>query len=131
MLVLDFYLRLFLFWVPLSLQNEATDSGKKVSWILTRDEDFGFRAAHWANLHGRLHGALPPETVKWGHFFLSFSISDDKSEVRVKTQVLQTDDTIEICGNLLVAADGCLSSIRQAFLPALKLRFSEVSVVKY
>ncbi|CAH1442328.1 unnamed protein product [Lactuca virosa] len=31
---------------------------------------------------------------------------------------------IEIVGDLLVAADGCMSSIRQTFLPDLKLRYS-------
>ncbi|XP_031373807.1 uncharacterized protein LOC116188525 isoform X2 [Punica granatum] len=111
--------------LPLSIdQNEATDPEKKVSWTLTRDEDFGFRAAHWADLHGLLHAALPPETIKWGHLFLSFALSDDRSEVSVKAQVLHTGDTVEISGNLLVAADGCLSSIRQTFLPELKLRYS-------
>ncbi|XP_031373809.1 FAD-dependent monooxygenase ptmM-like isoform X2 [Punica granatum] len=114
--------------LPLSidqtLQNEATDPEKKVSWTLTRDEDFSFRAAHWADLHGLLHPALPPETIKWGHLFLSFTLYNDRSEVSVKAQVLHKGDTVEITGNLLVAADGCLPSIRQTFLPELKLRYS-------
>ncbi|KAK4769047.1 hypothetical protein SAY86_027197 [Trapa natans] len=111
--------------LPLSIdQNEATDAETKVSRTLTRDDEFGFRAAHWADLHGLLHSALPPETIKWGHLFLSFSLSNDKFEVYVKTRVLQNGNTIEITGNLLVAADGCLSSIRQTFTPSLKLRYS-------
>lgn len=91
--------------------------------VITRDEEFDFRAAHWTDLHGLLREELPPSVVLYGHVFLSFSRSDDKTEVRVKTKVLKTNDTIEITGNLLVAADGCLSSIRQSFLPDLKLRF--------
>ncbi|KAI9073966.1 hypothetical protein K1719_044030 [Acacia pycnantha] len=42
----------------------------------------------------------------------------------VKAKVLKTGEIIEIVGNLLVAADGCLSSIRQRFLPDFKLRYS-------
>lgn len=63
-----------------------------------------------------------PDVVHWGILFLSFSISDDKSSVKVQAKVVQTDETIEIVGDLLVAADGCLSSVRKAFLPDLKLR---------
>ncbi|XP_030543124.1 6-hydroxynicotinate 3-monooxygenase-like isoform X2 [Rhodamnia argentea] len=111
--------------LPLAVdQNNATDSEKNVSWVITRDEEFDFRAAHWTNLHGLLREELPPTVMLYGHVFLSFSLSNDKTEVRVKTKVLKTNDTIEITGNLLVAADGCLSSIRQSFLPNLKLRYS-------
>ncbi|KAK9273601.1 hypothetical protein L1049_018411 [Liquidambar formosana] len=105
-------------------QDQATDSEKKISWTLTRDENFNFRAAHWSDLHGLLHDALPPDIFFWGHLFLSFSISHDKTSVKVKAKVIQTDENIEIVGDLLVAADGCLSSIRQSFLPDLKLRYS-------
>ncbi|KAL3746632.1 hypothetical protein ACJRO7_015574 [Eucalyptus globulus] len=109
--------------LPLAVdQNNATDGEKKVSRVLTRDEEFNFRAAHWTDLHGLLRKEVPPRVVLWDHVFLSFSLSDDKAEVKVKTKVLKTNDTIEITGNLLVAADGCVSSIRQSFLPDLKLR---------
>lgn len=91
--------------------------------MLTRDEEFDFRAAHWTDLHCLLREELPPSVVLYGHVFLSFSLSDDKTEVKIKTKVLKTNGTIEIKGNLLIAADGCLSSIRQSFLPDLKLRF--------
>jgi 2-polyprenyl-6-methoxyphenol hydroxylase-like FAD-dependent oxidoreductase len=104
-------------------QNQATDSGKKVSWTLTRDENFNFRAALWADLHGLLLNALPSNIFFWGHLFLSFCVSDDKTSVKVKAKVLQSEETIEIVGNLLVAADGSLSSIRQSFFPDFKLRF--------
>ena len=104
-------------------QNQARDSEKKVSWTLTRDDNFNFRAAHWADLHGLLYNALPPNILLWGHLFLSFCISEDKTSVKIKAKVLQTDEEIEIVSNLLVAADGSLSSIRQSFLPGLKLRF--------
>ncbi|KAA8525362.1 hypothetical protein F0562_007220 [Nyssa sinensis] len=111
--------------VPLTIdQNQATDSEKKISWTLTRDENFNFRAGHWADLHGLLSNALPPDTFLWGHLFLSFCSSDDKTYVKVKTKVLETGKIIEIVGDLLVAADGCLSSIRQNFLPDFKLRYS-------
>ncbi|XP_023894480.2 uncharacterized protein LOC112006444 isoform X1 [Quercus suber] len=111
--------------LPLTIDmNQARDSEKKVSWTLTRDDNFNFRAAHWADLHGLLYNALPPNILLWGHLFLSFCISEDKTSVKIKAKVLQTDEEIEIVGNLLVAADGSLSSIRQSFLPGLKLRYS-------
>nr|GMD83475.1 6-hydroxynicotinate 3-monooxygenase-like [Ipomoea batatas] len=71
-----------------------------------------------------MYNALPQNIVFWGHSFLSFSVSDDKSYVSVETKVLNTGDTISIVGDLLVAADGCLSSIRRSFLPDFKLRYS-------
>nr|GMD41346.1 Kynurenine 3-monooxygenase [Ipomoea batatas]GMD44325.1 Kynurenine 3-monooxygenase [Ipomoea batatas] len=111
--------------LPLTIdQNKATDAEKKISWALTRDEDFNFRAAYWADLYSLLYNALPQNIVFWGHSFLSFSVSDDKSYVSVETKVLNTGDTISIVGDLLVAADGCLSSIRRSFLPDFKLRYS-------
>ncbi|XVE98554.1 hypothetical protein REPUB_Repub03eG0115900 [Reevesia pubescens] len=111
--------------LPLSIdQNQTTDSITKVSWTLTRDEEFNFRAAHWADLHGLLYNALPPDIFFWGHQFISFSISEDKAFVNVKAKAVQNDEIVEINGNLLVAADGCLSLIRQSFLPDIKLRYS-------
>ncbi|KAB1671569.1 hypothetical protein [Gossypium barbadense] len=111
--------------LPLTIdQNQATDSSTKVSWTLTRDEECNFRAAHWADLHGLLYNALPPDIFLWGHQFISFSISEDKSYIKVKAKVLRNDKIVEIDGNLPVAADGCLSLIRQNFLPDLKLRYS-------
>lgn len=102
-------------------QNQATTDG--ATKVLTRDEEFNFRAAHWADLHGLLYNALPSDIFLWGHQFISFSISEDKASVKVKAKMLQNGDTIEIGGNLLVAADGCLSLIRQSFLPDVKLRY--------
>ncbi|XP_031257706.1 uncharacterized protein LOC116115720 [Pistacia vera] len=110
--------------VPLTIdQNQATD-GEKVRWTLARDENFNFRAAHWADLHSLLFNALPPNIFLWGHLYLSFAISEYKTSVVVKAKVLQTNEIIEMESDLLVAADGCLSSIRQSFLPDLKLRYS-------
>ncbi|KAK3212555.1 hypothetical protein Dsin_017261 [Dipteronia sinensis] len=110
--------------VPLTVdQNQATDD-RKVSRLLARDDNFNFRAAHWADLHGLLYNELSPNIFLWGHFYLSFHVSKDKTSVTVKAKVLQTDQTVEIEGDLLVAADGCLSSIRQSFLPDFKLRYS-------
>lgn len=78
---------------------------------------------HWADLHRLLYTSLQRDVVLWGHLFSSFRISDDKASVKIQTKVLQTNETVEIVGDLLVAADGCLSSVREAFLPDLKLRF--------
>ncbi|GMI97594.1 hypothetical protein like AT5G11330 [Hibiscus trionum] len=111
--------------LPLTIdQNQATDSATKESWTLARDEEYNFRAAHWADLHGLLYNALPPDVFFWGHQFISFSISEDKSYVKVKAKLLRNDNIVEIEGDLLIAADGCLSLIRQHFLPDLKLRYS-------
>ncbi|XP_052210080.1 FAD-dependent monooxygenase dpchE isoform X2 [Diospyros lotus] len=111
--------------VPLTIDlNQATDGEKKVSWTLTRDENFNFRAAHWADLHSLLYNALPPSIFLWGHLFLSLCTSGENAGIKIKAKVLQTNETVEIAGDLLVAADGCLSSIRKIFLPDLKLRYS-------
>ncbi|KAF7817223.1 Aurachin C monooxygenase/isomerase [Senna tora] len=111
--------------LPLTIdQNQVADSEKKENRILTRDENFNFRAAHWGDLHGLLYNALPPNVFLWGHLFLSFQLSDDKASVIAKAKVLKTGEILEIVGDLLVAADGCLSSIRQKFLPHFKLRYS-------
>ncbi|CAB4266699.1 unnamed protein product [Prunus armeniaca] len=111
--------------LPLTIdQNDAIDGEKKVKWTLTRDEDFNCRAAHWADLHALLYNALPPNLFLWGHHFLSFTVSSDKGSVKVKATAHQTNEIFEIVGDLLVAADGCLSSIRQSFVPDHKLRYS-------
>ncbi|KAJ0597666.1 putative FAD-binding domain, FAD/NAD(P)-binding domain superfamily [Helianthus annuus] len=111
--------------LPLTIdQNQATDAEKKISRVLARDESFNFRAAYWSDLHNLLYNALPPDIFYWGHVYQSFSVSDDKNTVKVQSKVVQTGNVVEFEGDLLVAADGCLSSIRQAFLPDLKLRYS-------
>ncbi|CAN1828165.1 3-hydroxybenzoate 6-hydroxylase [Linum perenne] len=112
---------------PQSLsQNQATDAETKARSVLTRDEQFNFRAAHWADLHHLLYSSFPPDSVSflWGHFYLSFSVSEDKSSVSVQSKVLQTGEIVEVTGDLLVAADGCLSAVRRTFLPDLELRYS-------
>ncbi|KAJ4733853.1 6-hydroxynicotinate 3-monooxygenase [Rhynchospora pubera] len=110
---------------PLSLDlNIMTDSGCKRSKTVTRDGNFNFLAAHWADLHSLLYEALPPGLILWGHQFISFQTHKDKSTVRVTCRVAKTGEIVEIEGDLLVAADGCLSAIRQNFLPNLKLRYS-------
>ncbi|XP_038885622.1 2,6-dihydroxypyridine 3-monooxygenase-like isoform X2 [Benincasa hispida] len=106
-------------------QNHATTDGEtKGRRILTRDENFNFRAALWADLHGLLYNELPSEIFLWGHQFLSFSKSEDKASMKITARVLQTDEIIEIVADLLVGADGCLSSVLQTFLPNFKLRYS-------
>lgn len=96
---------------------------KKGNRILTRDESFNFRAAFWSDLHSLLYEALPSETVLWGQTFLSFCVSNGGNRVTVKAKSSQSGEITEVAGDLLVAADGCLSSIRQSFFPEHKLRF--------
>ncbi|KAH9799293.1 FAD binding 3 domain-containing protein [Citrus sinensis] len=60
----------------------------------------------------------------WGHLYLTFCISHDKSTVNVKAKNLKTDEVIDIAGDLLVAADESRSSVRQTFLPDSKLRYT-------
>ncbi|KAM0923112.1 hypothetical protein ACQ4PT_005687 [Festuca glaucescens] len=116
--------------LPLAVDlNRATDSDMKAARTLARDEGFNFRAAHWGELHRRLHEALPAVvTVLWGHQFLSFEVSGgdhgDKRGVVATARVLATGEIVEVAGDLLVAADGSTSSIRRRFLPELKLRYS-------
>ena len=51
------------------------------------------------------------------HLFLSFCISDNRTSVKIKAKVLQTDEEIEIVCNSLVAAEGVsLLSTRVFFL---------------
>lgn len=94
---------------------------------VARDDKFNFIAAHWTDLYSILYNALPSEIILWGHQFLSFRISHDKSTVTIKARVAKTGEIVEITSDLLVAADGCLSSIRRNFLPDFKLR----SVIKF
>ncbi|KAL3746619.1 hypothetical protein ACJRO7_015563 [Eucalyptus globulus] len=109
---------------PLAIDlNQAIDDEKSIK-ILARDENFNHRAAHWSSLHHHLFSALPPEIFLWGHLFLSFSISKDKRQVKIRAQVLDTEETAEVDGDLLVAADGCNSLIRKHYFPDVKLRYS-------
>jgi len=96
----------------------------KAARTLARDDGFNFRAAHWGDLHRRLHEALPPAaTVLWGHQFLSFEEAPgDAGGVVATARVLRTGETVHVPGDLLVAADGSTSSIRRRLLPDLKLR---------
>ncbi|KAH9760859.1 FAD binding 3 domain-containing protein [Citrus sinensis] len=80
--------------------------------------------AHWTDLHGLIYNTLPVEIVFWGHLYLTFCISHDKSTVNVKAKNLRTDVIIDVVGDLLVAADGSRSSVRQTFLPDSKLRYT-------
>ncbi|CAL5048496.1 unnamed protein product [Urochloa decumbens] len=110
--------------LPLAVDlNRATDSETKAARTLVRDDGFGFRAAHWGDLHPRLHEALPPAvTVLWGHQFLSFEAPG--GGVVATARVVRTGETVDVTGDLLVAADGAASSIRRHFLPDLKLRYA-------
>ncbi|XP_056166646.1 uncharacterized protein LOC130134535 [Syzygium oleosum] len=109
---------------PLTIDLNQAINDEKTRKTLAREENFNHRAAHWANLHDHLFSALPPEIFLWGHLFLSFSVSNDKQSVKIKAQVLDTKETAEIEGDLLVAADGCASPIRNHYFPDVKLRYS-------
>ncbi|XP_038886774.1 aurachin C monooxygenase/isomerase-like [Benincasa hispida] len=102
----------------------SIDGESKRARVLSNDENFNFRASHWADLHSLLYNELPSDIFLWGHLFLSLCISDDKTSVKIKARVVESGEIVEIIGDLLVAADGCLSSIRQTFLPNFKLRYS-------
>ncbi|XP_030543119.1 aurachin C monooxygenase/isomerase-like [Rhodamnia argentea] len=109
---------------PVTIDLNQAINDEKTRKVLARDENFNHRAAHWAALHDHLFSALPPQLFLWGHLFLSFSVSSDTRSVKIKAQVLDTGETTEVDGDLLVAADGCLSLIRNHFLPDVKLRYS-------
>lgn len=49
-------------------------------------------------------------------------MSHDKAYVIVEAKNLKTGEIVEIVGDLLIAADGCMSEIRRSFLPDLQLR---------
>ncbi|CAL0323167.1 unnamed protein product [Lupinus luteus] len=104
--------------------NHFTDTHNNLTTVLTRDEGYNFRASHWPHLHSLLYNALPPNIFLWGHFLLSFKVSDDKASVVIKAKVVESGEVIEIVADLLVAADGSLSSIRHNYLPHFKLRYS-------
>ncbi|KAF8035912.1 hypothetical protein BT93_C1821 [Corymbia citriodora subsp. variegata] len=96
--------------LPIDLNQAIND--EKTRKILARDEKFNHSAAHWAALHDHLFSALPPE------IFL------DKQSVKIRARVLDTEETVELDGDLLVAADGSHSLIRHHYFPDLKLRYS-------
>lgn len=111
--------------LPITItENQATDGEKKISWVIGREEGAKFLTAYWADLHGLIYNTLPPEIFLWGHQYLSFCISEDKLTVKVRAKDLETDEIIEIVGDLLVGADGILSSIGQSILPDFKLRYT-------
>ncbi|GLJ32652.1 hypothetical protein SUGI_0656960 [Cryptomeria japonica] len=110
--------------LPLTIdQNQATESKSKATRVLARDENFNCRAAHWSDLHKLLYDKLPRDTVHWGHEVVSFRQSGDGLGVTVEVKMAQTDQTIEIDGDLLVAADGSMSLIRKHFVPHQHRRY--------
>ncbi|KAK7260856.1 hypothetical protein RIF29_27155 [Crotalaria pallida] len=110
--------------VPLKIDQTQTPNSKKVNRVLTRDESYNSRAIQWGDLHGLMYNELPPNTFLWGHHVLSFDVADDKGSVTIKAKVVKTNKVIEFVANLLVAADGSLSSIREKYVPEFKLRYS-------
>ncbi|GAB4837519.1 hypothetical protein Ancab_002377 [Ancistrocladus abbreviatus] len=57
---------------PLTIdQNQVTDGETKISWTLTKDENFNFRAAHWGDPPTLLHAAPPPYIFLWGVIYSS------------------------------------------------------------
>ncbi|KAJ6804378.1 uncharacterized protein M6B38_182940 [Iris pallida] len=110
--------------------HQTYDKEKKAIQMLRRDSSDDFishRSVHWTDLHSVIRRALPSDVVLWGHRFLSLRTSDGGGSVRVETKNLRTDETVEFEGDLLVAADGSMSAIRQHFLPNHKMRYSGYS----
>lgn len=111
--------------------HQTYDKEKKAIQTLRRDsfDDFiSHRSVHWTDLHSVIRRALPSDVVLWGHKFLSLRTSDGGlGSVRVEAKNLRTDETVEFEGDLLVAADGSMSAIRQHFLPGHKMRYSGYS----
>lgn len=113
--------------LPLNVElHQAFNTEKKHVRTLVQDDHFTYRCAHWTDLHSVIHKALPPGIILWGHRFLSICSSGGAS-FKIKVQVLQSNEIVEISGDLLIAADGCMSLIRQHFLPNHKLRYSGYS----
>ncbi|XP_020588150.1 uncharacterized protein LOC110029975 isoform X2 [Phalaenopsis equestris] len=110
-----------------SLPLQFLDGQKKVMQTVARDDNFNYRCFHWKDLHSLLYKALPPGIVLWGHQFFSLSISENKASVQIRVKVLHTDEMREFSADLLIAADGSMSTIRQHFLPDHKLRYSGYS----
>ena len=48
--------------------------------------------------------------------------------MKIAARVQQTDEIIDIIGDLLVGADGCLSSVLQTFLPNFQLRYMNMKM---
>uniref|UniRef100_A0A6V7QPV5 FAD-binding domain-containing protein n=1 Tax=Ananas comosus var. bracteatus TaxID=296719 RepID=A0A6V7QPV5_ANACO len=95
--------------VPLTVDlNRVTENEQKRSWTLTRDDSL----------------ALPEGVILWAHQFITFRVLESELTVVAEVEALQTGKTLQIAADLLVAADGCLSTIRQQFLPDFKLRYS-------
>ena len=79
-----------------------------------------------------LYHALPEGTVRWGHEVLSFqqkitAAGRHRVYVTVRSSKTGEDNSSseyvqEIEGDLLIAADGAMSQVRQTFLPLEKRR---------
>lgn len=74
-------------------------------------------AIHRATLHAILLDALPPATVCWGKACAGFTEEGERVTVHLADGARDTAD-------LVVAADGIHSTIRNQILPNLRLRYS-------
>ncbi|GLT60917.1 hypothetical protein SLA2020_336570 [Shorea laevis] len=84
---------------PLTVDlNQATDSEKKVSWTLTRDEKFNFRAALWADLHGLLFNALPSTYFSGVTFSSPFAFLMTRHLLRLRLRVFFSDFKLRYTG---------------------------------
>lgn len=107
--------------VPLTMEENRVVKSKNVD-VVTRDEGYNHRAAHWSDLHRLIHDALPAGIVRFGHEVLSF---DEQGEhVLVRVAKGGEDAVEEVEADFMVAADGSMSKTREKFVPNEKRRYS-------
>lgn len=105
------------------MQNRVVKS-KNVD-VVTRDEAYNHRAAHWSELHRLIHDALPAGIVRFGHEVLSFDEQGEHVLVRVAKGGEGAVEEVE--ADFMVAADGSMSKTREKFVPNEKRRCSILS----
>lgn len=109
-------------------QNRAVDPETKECVTLSRDDMYRHWAAHWSELHRILREALPAGIVQFNHEALSVENSEDGTSVKVRVaKGGDTQDIMELQGDLIVAADGSMSRMRQYFVPTDKRRYATVT----
>ena len=77
-----------------------------------------FCSLHWSDLHGMLCEQLPAGTVSFSHSVVGFQQHGDQVKIIVEQHAgTQQDRQFEVTADLLVAADGSNSSVRQLLYP--------------
>lgn len=110
--------------IPLAVEeNRAVERKTKSLHTLVVNPLHNTKALHWNDLHKFLYDALPKGIVRWGHEVVAFQEIKDGKKVMVVVRQIETGSTIEVEGDVLVAADGCNSRIRAHFLPEERRRY--------